>query len=98
MSRPTVKTDFSGEITEGTYGPAMHLTETLEGWRNARPVINNTICNNCGLCYLVCPEGVIFSEENKMDIDYSFCKGCGICAKECRRNAITMQKEDAANE
>lgn len=98
MSRATVNKSFSGEIPKGTYGPAMHLTETLEGWRNTRPFINNDICNNCGLCYLVCPEGVIFNEENEMNIDYRFCKGCGICAKECKKQAITMKKEDAADE
>ncbi|HEX2927049.1 MAG TPA: 4Fe-4S binding protein [Ruminiclostridium sp.] len=98
MSRASVKTNFSGGIPKGTYGPAMHLTETLEGWRNSRPVIDNSICSNCGLCYLVCPEGVIFNEENKMSIDYRFCKGCGICAKECRKQAITMEEEGIANE
>jgi pyruvate ferredoxin oxidoreductase delta subunit len=98
MTRATVNKEFSGGIPVGTYGQAMQLTETLEGWRNTKPVINNDTCNKCKWCYLVCPEGVIFSEENKMQIDYRFCKGCGICAKECKKAAITMEKEGAANE
>ncbi len=97
MSRAKVNKKFSGEIPKGTYGPAMQLTETMEGWRNLRPVINDEICNSCKWCYLVCPEGVIYSEEANMKIDYRFCKGCGICAKECKKAAITMVKEAVAN-
>ena len=98
MTRAIVNKKFSGDIPVGTYGPGMHLTETLEGWRNEKPVISADTCNNCKLCYMVCPEGVIFSEDNHMQIDYRFCKGCGICAKECKRAAIVMEKEATANE
>ena len=98
MTRATVNKKFPGDIPIGTYGPAMQLTETLEGWRNVKPIINNDICNKCKWCYLVCPEGVVFSEDNNMKIDYRFCKGCGICAKECKKTAIVMEKEDSANE
>lgn len=98
MSRAALNKEFSGDIPTGTYGPAMHLTETLEGWRNVKPSIDNSICNICKWCYLVCPEGVIYSENNQIKIDYRFCKGCGICAKECKKDAIKMEKEGAADE
>ncbi|HEX2925326.1 MAG TPA: 4Fe-4S binding protein [Ruminiclostridium sp.] len=98
MSRAALNKEFSGEIPTGTYGPAMHLTETLEGWRNKKPLIDSNICNKCEWCYLVCPEGVIYTEDNQIKIDYRYCKGCGICAKECKKCAIKMEKEDAANE
>ena len=98
MTRATVIKEFSGKIPIGTYGPAMHLTETLEGWRNEKPVINKAVCNNCKWCYIICPEGVIFAEEDHMKIDYRFCKGCGICVKECKKAAIVMEREGLANE
>jgi pyruvate ferredoxin oxidoreductase delta subunit len=60
-------------------------------WRTFRPVIDAEKCNQCGLCSLYCPEGVI-SEDLK--IDYDFCKGCGICANECPKKAIRMEREE----
>lgn len=97
MSRPEVNKGFRinhlDELPCGTYGKAMHLTETMEGWRSERPVIDTTKCIGCNWCYLVCPEGVIYEEGGKMVIDYRFCKGCGICAKSCKKSCIAMVKE-----
>ena len=99
MSRPTIKSDFKIKTIEdlpcGTYGEAMLLTETMEGWRSERPIIDTEKCINCNWCYLVCPEGVIYEKEGKMNIDYHFCKGCGICSKECKKACITMEQEVA---
>ena len=44
-------------------------------------------------CYLYCPDGVIFREGSKINIDYDFCKGCGICSKICKPGAIKMEAE-----
>ena len=63
------------------------------GWRNIRPVIDNTKCVGCLNCYLYCPDGVIFREGSKINIDYDFCKGCGICSKICKPGAIKMEAE-----
>lgn len=97
MERPVVIKDFKikgrQDLPCGTYGPAFHLTETLEGWRNKRPVINEATCIHCNRCYMVCPEGSIYKEGTHIKIDYRFCKGCGICAKECKRNSITLEEE-----
>jgi pyruvate ferredoxin oxidoreductase delta subunit len=60
-------------------------------WRTFRPVIDPEQCNQCGLCSLYCPEGVV--GEN-LEIDYDFCKGCGICAEECPKKAIRMEREE----
>ncbi len=85
------------DLPTGTYGSAMILTETMEGWRSYYPSINTDKCKSCNLCYLACPEGVIYKEEGKLKIDYRFCKGCGICAKECKVSAIEMIKEGSDN-
>ncbi len=65
------------------------------GWRSERPIIDNSKCNKCGLCFIFCPEGCIQQEEDgyyKADLFY--CKGCGICAAECPKDVITMIEEE----
>ena len=97
MNRPIVNQDFKIQKIEdlpcGTYGEAMLLTETMEGWRSERPIIDTIQCIHCNWCYLVCPEGVIYEEAGQKNIDYRFCKGCGICSKECKKKCITMEQE-----
>ncbi|HVP24162.1 MAG TPA: 4Fe-4S binding protein [Conexivisphaerales archaeon] len=65
-----------------------------EGWRVSRPVINESKCTNCLLCWIYCPEPAIVRHEgSKVTIDYEHCKGCGICESECPVRAITMVRE-----
>ncbi len=70
------------------------LTTKNSGWRSKRPVIDNTKCNSCYLCYLYCPDGVIYKLKDKgVAIDYDFCKGCGICQKICKKGCFSMESE-----
>ena len=98
MCRPSVNKDFKinniDDLPLGTYGDALLLTETMEGWRTEKPIVNNETCKICNMCYLVCPEGAIYIKDNKVCIDYRFCKGCGICSNQCRNHCISMIKED----
>lgn len=98
MSRPKVNKDFQinsyKDLPTGTYADAFILTETMEGWRSERPVIDRETCLECNMCYLACPEGVIYEENGDIKIDYRFCKGCGICSKECIGKCIRMVKEE----
>ncbi|MCK4803860.1 MAG: 4Fe-4S binding protein [Spirochaetes bacterium] len=83
-------------INDYPVGPGMdagHLVAGNAGWRTFRPVINIESCTGCYRCYLVCPDGVIFKKNDKIDIDLDFCKGCGVCSYECPANAIDMIKE-----
>lgn len=64
------------------------------GWRSQRPIIDNSRCNKCGLCYIFCPEGCIEQEtDGYYKVNLFYCKGCGICDKECPRKTITMVEE-----
>ena len=81
------------DIPEATAYEAGYLVTKNAGWRNVRPVIDNTKCVGCLQCYLYCPDGVIFQDDNKVDVDYNFCKGCGICHKICKVGAIRMEAE-----
>ena len=79
------------DIPDATAFEAGYLVTKNAGWRNIRPVIDNTKCVGCLNCYLYCPDGVIFREGSKINIDYDFCKGCGICSKICKPGAIKME-------
>jgi thioredoxin reductase/Pyruvate/2-oxoacid:ferredoxin oxidoreductase delta subunit len=49
-------------------------------------------CNECGTCFVFCPDGAI-TWENGPVVDLEFCKGCGICAVECPGRAMVLVNE-----
>ena len=75
-----------------TYDPGWSRENPTGLWRALRPVRTPELCNECGLCWLYCPDGSI--EDRTFAIDYAYCKGCGICAVECRVGAIRMEREE----
>ena len=81
------------EIPDNTAFEAGYLVTKNAGWRNVRPVIDTEKCVGCLLCYLHCPDGVIYKKDGKVAVDYDFCKGCGICGKICKTGAIGMEAE-----
>ncbi|WP_455716080.1 4Fe-4S binding protein [Anaerosporobacter sp.] len=82
------------DIPEATSYEAGYLVTKNAGWRNIRPVIKEDKCVGCLMCYLYCPDGVIYKSNEKVSIDYDFCKGCGICKKTCKFGAIEMEAEE----
>lgn len=63
-------------------------------WRMERPVIDYEKCNDCWICVVRCPDGVIHARADaRPEIDYDHCKGCLICAEECPLHAIDILKE-----
>jgi heterodisulfide reductase subunit A len=57
-------------------------------------VVNEDICNACGLCARVCPYNAIeVDPKNKIPahVIEAACAGCGTCGAECRHGAITMR-------
>ena len=98
MNRPK-KQDYIRpiHINDFPVGPqfeAGHLAETNAGWRTFRPVVDHDKCVFCLRCYMVCPDGTIFKDNGKINIDLDFCKGCGVCEYECPKDAIVMVKEE----
>lgn len=63
-------------------------------WRSQRPIINSERCNQCGLCWMYCPDDAIRREDDSYRVCYKYCKGCGICAEECPKKAITFIVEE----
>lgn len=63
-------------------------------WRTQKPIIDLDNCNQCGLCYIFCPDAAIkWNDEGYPEVDLFYCKGCGICAMECPKKTITMVEE-----
>jgi pyruvate ferredoxin oxidoreductase delta subunit len=75
-----------------TYSPDWSRENPTGAWRALRPVRNADLCNDCGLCWLYCPDSCI--TDDTYEIDYTYCKGCGICAEECKVAAIKMEREE----
>lgn len=63
-------------------------------WRSQRPLLDQSLCNRCGLCWMYCPDGAIRGEGDSFQIAYTYCKGCGICAQECPKGAISLVVEE----
>lgn len=74
-------------------GSATH--QNTGSWRTVRPVLDNSKCTKCGLCWIMCPDAsLLIDEDGYYEIDLYHCKGCGICANECKRGAIKMITEE----
>ena len=57
-------------------------------------IVNEDICNACGLCARVCPYNAIeVDPKSKIPahVIEAACAGCGTCGAECRQGAITMR-------
>ncbi len=62
-------------------------------WRSQRPVIDQALCDRCGVCWMFCPDMAVHPASAAFEIDYRYCKGCGICRQECPKGAIALVQE-----
>ncbi|MDD4299726.1 MAG: pyruvate synthase subunit PorD [Methanomicrobium sp.] len=78
-----------------TASPGRSRDNKTGSWRVFKPEFDNSKCNKCGTCTLICPEVCIKEDsEGYPRVDYDYCKGCGLCAEECPKDAIKMIKEE----
>ncbi|MCK4544028.1 4Fe-4S binding protein [candidate division WOR-3 bacterium] len=65
-------------------------------WRNLKPIIDESKCIKCFICWKFCPDASIdiVDENTPPKINYDYCKGCGVCAEECPVNCISMIEEE----
>lgn len=47
------------------------------------PKINTTICDLCGTCVGVCPNGALLLGVKELRVDESRCENCGVCISVC---------------
>lgn len=63
-------------------------------WRTSRPVIDQSKCIRCLMCWVFCPDmSIKRGEDDSVEVDYDYCKGCGICVEVCPVKAISMVEE-----
>ncbi len=55
-----------------------------------KAIIDNSLCNKCGLCIEKCRYEAISGEP--YIIDSIACEGCGVCYRICERRAIKMEE------
>jgi ferredoxin len=53
--------------------------------------LDENACVGCGICTLVCPQGVLAMNDRKARIvDLNGCMECGACAKNCPVEALSV--------
>ena len=71
------------------------LSNFTGDWRTFMPVVDESKCVRCYICWKFCPEPAIYiKEDGYVAVDYDYCKGCGICANECPTKEIKMVREE----
>ena len=57
------------------------------------PVIDNSRCNSCGICYQICPQDVFSFEKGiPPTVEYpKECWYCGGCVVDCPKEAVTLK-------
>jgi len=87
-----VKKRLTGVIAAAGIGLTAPTSAHCAGlWREQHPVWNTERCFQCGMCWLLCPDGAVAPlADGYYDVDADRCKGCGICAAECPNEAISM--------
>jgi len=77
------------------FGSVIPVTEDFHqnnDWRFEKPVWDTQKCVRCGLCYLSCPDGAVFqNEDGYYDADLQYCKGCGLCVRQCVTGCISLE-------
>ena len=63
----------------------------MAGVRASSPQVDLSLCVNCLLCWLYCPDSAITLDGTAFaGFDLDHCKGCEICAEVCPVDAIEM--------
>jgi Na+-translocating ferredoxin:NAD+ oxidoreductase subunit B len=80
--------------------------KAIEGELKVRFHIDPILCEECGTCFHICPQGAVFDAEGNRSpgkgkkkkslrayIDPSVCAGCKTCYLNCPRGAIEIVKK-----
>jgi uncharacterized protein (DUF362 family)/Pyruvate/2-oxoacid:ferredoxin oxidoreductase delta subunit len=78
--------------------PQTHLEMPIPPWLRTvlkdalttKPVIDNKVCIQCGICQGHCPQGAIENRGGALEIRYRDCIRCFCCQEFCPQSAITV--------
>ncbi|MBC7110399.1 MAG: 4Fe-4S binding protein [Archaeoglobi archaeon] len=62
--------------------------------KKRKAIIDEELCDGCGLCVPSCHEGAIVIEDGKARIIEELCDGIGDCLRECPKGAIKIIEEE----
>jgi len=76
-------------------GAAMKAVNFLSTERTVEPnkafLADVSLCDGCGACVEICPEGAIVLEKGKASVNKITCSGCGTCIPECPKEVLDQQ-------
>jgi len=58
-------------------------------------VVDNSLCDFCGICVACCPQNAIQVTETTWLFDSTLCNSCFICVRLCPTRALSEEKENA---
>lgn len=68
------------------------LNRLLSRWINCTPVVNGTVCKQCGICVEHCPVGAMTLPEGDFPrADKGACINCYCCQEMCPEDAIELK-------
>jgi MinD superfamily P-loop ATPase len=79
--------------------PNLHLIFGIKEWEKEEiysdawvSEIDYSKCDNCGICFSVCPFGAISLKEGRYSINPVICEGCLTCSLACPQKAIKRKR------
>ena len=58
--------------------------------------INSELCDGCGTCVAICPDGALYLVDGKAMVDAGLCRGCEDCIAVCPTGAIVFLDQMAS--
>jgi len=86
------------ETEAGKIGPGSFVTNKTGGWRTFAPILIESKCTNCLICWFYCPDGAILRGDKHITVNYDYCKGCGICVEVCAPKALEWVRTEEVDE
>ena len=74
---------------------APDILESFEFLGGQIAVIDEDICNGCGICQSVCRFDAVLDADDVYTIDYIACEGCAACMFQCSTESIRMLTQTA---
>jgi len=82
-----MQTGFGGALKNMGMGCVVKETKKAQHRVNT-PLLDESLCDGCGICIESCPRGALWLEDDKPRRDLDKCGGCSTCVFECPSHAF----------